>query len=239
MSVAEKRKKRKPFEELNKSQQGAIEEFVFRNIVRENLDDNVNDHDKTDCPIESTDVQNYIDEEAIPSVDIYDPRNWTNLNNKTRDMKIEKGPIRELNLHFPFDDNNRQIKYSYFSRKLNNSEISDKKWLIYSKHVDKVFCFCCKLFRSVTNKILLENDDLRDWKHISERLKQHENSSEHMNNMFTWNETRVRLDKNETIDKNLKKAIMKEKDRWRKVLLRIFPAVKCLVTHNLAFRRST
>ncbi|KAK9664569.1 hypothetical protein RND81_14G052400 [Saponaria officinalis] len=156
--------------------------------------------------------------------------NWTNLDNKTRDIIVEKGPIRELNIDFPLDDNNRHFKYSFFSRKMNNGEISDRKWLVYSKHVDKVFCFCCKLFKSITNKSLLGNDGLRDWKRMNDRLKQHENSTEHMNNMFTWNEMRVRLDLQETI--------MKEKNRWRQVLIRIFSAVKCLATHNLAIRGS-
>ncbi|TYH83341.1 hypothetical protein ES332_D02G126400v1 [Gossypium tomentosum] len=76
------------------------------------------------------------------------------------------------------------------------------------------------------------------WRHISERLKQHENSAQRMTNMNTWNEMRVRLDKNETIDKNLQEQIMKEKERWMQVLLTIFSTVKCLTTHNLAFRGS-
>ncbi|TYG79180.1 hypothetical protein ES288_D02G120300v1 [Gossypium darwinii] len=118
--------------------------------------------------------------------------------------KNRKWPIREMNLDFPFN-NNRYFSYAYFSKKLSNGEISNRKY---------------------------------GWRHISERLKQHENSAERMTNMNTWNEMRVRLDKNETIDKNLQEQIMKEKERWMQVLLTIFSTVKCLTTHNLAFRGS-
>lgn len=70
------------------------------------------------------------------------------------------------------------------------------------------------------------------------KLKQHENSSEHTTNMNTSNELRIRLDENQTIDIHLQEEIMKEKERWRQFLHRIFSIVKCLVKNNIAFRGS-
>ena len=56
----------------------------------------------------------------------------------------------------------------------------------------------------------LANEGLRDWKHLSERLKQHENSTEHITNMSSWIELHNRLKKNETIDKGIQEQIRRE-----------------------------
>jgi hypothetical protein len=178
------------------------------------------------------------DERDGSSLSIYDPRIWDNLDNSKRDILIEKGLVKELNLEFPKDAIGRYFSYAYCSRNLTNGESVDRKWLVYSKHVDKVYCFCCKLFKSNKSKSLLASDGVRDWQHLSMRLKEHESSVEHLTNMNTWNELRLRLSRNQTIDDEMQREITKEKERWRQVLVRIASAEKFLAKHNLAFRGS-
>ncbi|XP_052621592.1 uncharacterized protein LOC111891056 [Lactuca sativa] len=80
------------------------------------------------------------------------------------------------------------------------------------------------------------NDGFNDWKHLFDRLKEHENSSQHLFCMDSWDELIARFDKNKTIDKDLQNKVLTEKERWRQVLKRIIVVIKYLAKYNLAFR---
>ncbi|XP_020262929.1 uncharacterized protein LOC109838914 [Asparagus officinalis] len=92
------------------------------------------------------------------------------------------------------------------------------------------------LFKYDANKIQLANDGVRDWRNLSARLKSHETSSEHIVYMKSWIELEIRLRQNATINKSVEEQINKEREHWRKVLLRVVVVVKTLAKNSLAFR---
>ena len=149
---------------------------------------------------------------------------------------MERGPIRDNNLNYPKDENNRHFSNAHYIRKLSNGEKHDRNWLVYSKKMNKAYCFCCKLFNSNYNTSQLANEGSNDWKNLSSKLKNHEITSEHITNMNVWVDLELRLLKNKTIDKNLQEQINKEKDHWQKVLIRIIAVTETLAKNNLAFR---
>ena len=171
--------------------------------------------------------------------DIFDPRIWDSLNPKMVDTLLKKGPKRDLSVeHGPRDKLSRRFSTIFYNRVLPNGEKCDREWLVYSKELDKVFCFCCKLLKKGHVRGQLANDGFSDWGHIGTRLKEHEVSREHVTNMAAWYDLRLRFQQNQTIDRVAQRELEKEREHWRKVLLRIILIVRFLAEHNIAFRGS-
>ena len=168
---------------------------------------------------------------------IFDPRYWDSLDPKQIDILAQKGPRRDLSIKKgPKDRYSRRFSALFYTRFLSNGEHCDRDWLVYSKELDRVFCFGCKLFTKGHRKGQLANKGYNNWIHLGTRLKEHETSGDHVLNMTTWYELCSRLQKHQTIDKAAQRQLEKEKDHLRKVLFRIVCIVKFLAKHNLAFR---
>nr|GEY76967.1 zinc finger MYM-type protein 1-like [Tanacetum cinerariifolium] len=172
-------------------------------------------------------------------VDIFDPKNWDNLTSNMIKILVAEGPKRDKSIEKgPKDTNLRRFASAFYTKILPNNERCDREWLVYSKELDKVFCFCCKIHRKGIAKGNLANEGFGDWKHLSTRLKEHEVSFEHINNMAKWFEMRQRLKTNKTIDKVEQKQFEKERDHWKNVIFRVICIVKFLAKHNITFRGS-
>ncbi|GKF87858.1 zinc finger MYM-type protein 1-like protein, partial [Tanacetum coccineum] len=172
-------------------------------------------------------------------IDIFDPRRWDGLHSDQIKVLIAEGPKRDKSIDKgPKDNFSRRFFSSLYTRTLPNNEKCDREWLVYSKELDKVYCFCCKLLRKGLPKGQLAGEGFADWAHIGVRLKEHEVGLEHVTNMASWFDMRRRLKRNETIDKVAHEQFEKERDHWMKVLLRIISIVKFLAKHNLAFLSS-
>nr|AWA44684.1 hypothetical protein SS27B03_000004 [Saccharum spontaneum] len=107
--------------------------------------------------------------------DIFDPRYWDSLDSKQVNILAQKGPKRDLSIQKgPKDRFSRRFSSLFYNRILSNGESCDRDWLVYSKELDRVFCFSCKLFTKEHRKGQLANESYNDWAHLGKRLKKHE-----------------------------------------------------------------
>ncbi|CAN1146272.1 Zinc finger MYM-type protein 5 [Linum perenne] len=228
-SGSSKRKKKQKVDELIQSQRGALDKFVVKEPISENLDANVSHVDVYDVNAVEVDNSNAnigsvdnvdanssradsfdnlddnsenSDVDVFNGKDIFDPRCWDSLDSRMIDVLVVKGPKRDLSIEKgPKDKFSKRFFASCYTRVLSNGEKCDRDWLVYSKELDKVFCFCCKIFKKVVGRGQLSNEGCCDWSHISSRLREHETSLDHVRNMNTWYDLRLRFQKVQTIDK--------------------------------------
>lgn len=258
-SGCKNRKKRKRDEDMRKSLAGSMYKFINKVPVQdqesvqvepEELEEQQHveeqEHVQVEVEPEEMEEQEHVQVEAEESevaeehVDIFDPRRWEGLNSDDIKLLVEKGPKRDTSiLYGPYDvpgRNGRRFSAALYTRTLSNLEKCDREWLVYSRELDKIFCFCCKVFRTGVPKGGLDGEGFRNWQHATNRVREHEVGSDHLTNMNRWFEMRKRLMLNETIDKIQYEQLKIERDYWKQVIFRIIALVKFLAKHNLAFR---
>jgi Domain of unknown function (DUF4371)/hAT family C-terminal dimerisation region len=261
-SGSSKKKRKEREERLTQSLRGSMNRYVKptsildESLPAENIvvnDENINtcsDHGNADESLEPV-VDNVVNDEFVTenqdvnneNLDILlDPGNWEkHMPQKIIDFLVEKGPTRVVDEVYPVNTMNRSFNNKHYTRSLRNGEKLDRPWLIYSRKIDKVFCFCCVLFKKesvVSSPLTTATIGYNDWKNIYSRLGEHENSIDHLNSLTDWMEAEKRLKKESAIDSSNQKAIEKERKFWGEVLKRIMCVVKTLAGSNLAFRGS-
>ncbi|XP_026378744.1 uncharacterized protein LOC113273201 [Papaver somniferum] len=204
----------------------------------ENGMNDINENDRRGDNVNKTvgtnEVGNYCEE--LSHIDMFDPANWNTIDKKLIDFLVEKGPVRIDNIKFPRDSKGDHFSSTYYFRRMSNFEKQERRWLVYSTSLDKVFCFCCKLFKKRETNYQLCESGFNDWNNLSGRLSTHENSGEHAVCMFNWLELELRLRKEKTIDKRIQEQINREKIHYKDVLERMMDGILFLAKNGLAFR---
>ncbi|XP_042446590.1 zinc finger MYM-type protein 1-like [Zingiber officinale] len=195
-------------------------------------------NDKVEVNMPENNSDEDINQEIVFPLNVDDPGNWDKMQN-IRDFLVERGPRKDDDILFPLDNTGRHFNPSHYKRQLPNGEKSDRRWLVYSISMDKIFCFCCKLFKTqrTTMKLgHLVDEGYKDWKNISRCLSLHETNKDHIDCMTSWIELERRLRKKKTIDENIQVAINKEREHWKQVLKRIIAVVQRIAKNNLPLR---
>jgi hypothetical protein len=133
-------------EDLVNDQQNNAEELSDNNKNEDLVDDQKNNVEELSINNINEDLVNDQQSQSIP-FNVYDPRNWDNLDTKSRYLLVEKALIRDKSyndISFPLDQYSRHFSLTHYTRILSNGEKKDRNWLVYSRELDKVFCFCCK-----------------------------------------------------------------------------------------------
>ena len=196
------------------------EERISEGCVDVGNDEFREEHNEDPIPMNDNLEDGVVNEEASSSMlnldkDIdmnYDSGLWGSSNDTKRVMLIKKGPIKILKENDKFPKEPKRLRH--FSSKnyiggLPNGEKQERKWFVYSNELDRVFCFCCKLFKHKSMITSLAEEGTNDWHNIPTKLRDHEKNPEHNHNVVKWVDLQKRLKQEETIDKEMEALINK------------------------------
>ncbi|KAL3888791.1 hypothetical protein ACJMK2_001152 [Sinanodonta woodiana] len=167
-----------------------------------------------------------------------DPATWPErITQNVRDYLVNNGPPKISVDNFPKNEKGFHFSKFHCKRKLQNGEVVDRPWIIYSESSDKIYCYYCKLFGN-NSDIALATFGFNKWPNIHTRLAEHEKSKKHLESTLNCYELQRRLTAGITVDDKHEKLIRQETKRWNQVFERLVATVQFLAERNLASRGS-
>lgn len=166
---------------------------------------------------------------------VCDPALWP-VNDNTRDRVLSTGINQDVsNLDFSrskrfIGGQHRFLTQTLFKTNLINGQEVKRSYLMYSESSGKLFCIPCQLFGRISK---LAKEGFDDWKHGSDYLKSHENSSDHKSCVLVM---KRRMTTAGRIDSQIMIQLEDEKSYWRNVLKRVVAVVRSLAAAGLPLR---
>ncbi|XP_068431873.1 zinc finger MYM-type protein 1-like [Clinocottus analis] len=156
----------------------------------------------------------------------------------------EKLLVKHLGPDQPSDLNIKQqtgVNGKLHMRSFRKDWYTRKPWLAGCSHANAVFCFPCLLFKSTGTDSSWTDTGVRDMKHLSEKIKQHESTRTHMDNSVKL-AILGKVNIAPQLDDAHKRAVKKHNeqvDRNRHVLSKIIDCLKFCGAFELAVRHET
>lgn len=176
---------------------------------------------------------------SLPAVKTaQDPHNTSNVKNYFKKPKnydkldfFAFHPCQPEEKYLPFTE-----KKPIFSVKKSDGQSFKRQWLSYDKENKKLYCFICLVYTEGTSSFCSGFDD---WRHIHQRIEQHETSKSHNQSVNSYiaekkNKSTIKLIFGNQLDKRRQEVL----DR-RHIIAVIVDVLKLIGKQGLAFRAST
>lgn len=165
-----------------------------------------------------------------------DPAFWK-IDEVTREYFAKRGFKQNKEYGFSmsereYKDKKRYCNESFFKKRLQNGELINRDFLVYSPSKGFLICAYCKLYSNASSNF---TDGFNDWKNASSLLQSHENSPIHRKATLSFIS---RSNPESRVDSKVIEACETEAQYWKEVFKRVIATVKYLATRGLPFRGS-
>lgn len=126
-----------------------------------------------------------------------------------------------------------------YKRKLPNGEFISRNWLSYSSKLNKVFCPVCMVFgfrQAKSNYSNFSQDGVNDFKHIHQRVEEHEKSNSHSQAVNAFFHAKHNANIEHKINLDLENLKRNKILRNRLIIRRIIDIILFITKQNLSYR---